>query len=428
MPPKPAPYASSTAGSTPPSAAAPPNTSPPDPVLRLVASLIAAAADLGFAVDTVHFRTPPPSPTPHWPSVLINGSPHPSQPPHYSPSWHLAQPAYHLQPAYPQQVHYYNHPAYFAAPGPSAHPHAPPNVFWSTVLPSNPQSHVASAASPPTIDRQLVGATNPPQGDAASYAAPSTAAAATVEGIASAPPREFICPRCNSNFKTNSNMQKHVRTVHDNCRPFKCDQCSASYGHKNLLVEHVRTVHDGERPFECETCGARFGRSSNLYSHMKSHDGKREHQCKTCHVSFSLHGNMVKHYKTVHLKQRPFVCDICSSKFGLRSDLMRHVSYLPSPKPLPVSRFAFAWVIHLLNISSVLFWFESSTNFPRLNVCLDETEMLFSSLQKRNVHGIGDKDKDKDGKNAGGRSHNGSSESNDLDDGSKAPETKAADA
>lgn len=137
-------------------------------------------------------------------------------------------------------------------------------------------------------------------------------------------PKEFACPRCHATFKTNSNMQKHVRTVHENARPFKCDQCDAAYGHKNLLVEHVRTRHNGERPFECTTCGARFGRSSNLYSHMKSHDGKREHVCATCHVSFSLYGNMVKHIKTVHLKQRPFECDTCGSRFGLRSDLTRH--------------------------------------------------------------------------------------------------------
>lgn len=137
--------------------------------------------------------------------------------------------------------------------------------------------------------------------------------------------KQFICPRCNATFKTNSNMQKHVRTVHDNARPFKCDKCAASYGHKNLLVEHVRTAHEHERPFACPKCNARFGRSSNLYSHLKSHDPKREHTCETCHISFSLHGNMVKHIKTVHLKQRPFGCQTCSARFGLRSDLTRHM-------------------------------------------------------------------------------------------------------
>lgn len=294
----------------------------PDPVSQIVAILLSAAAERGFTVTSLSLQ-PGLSSHPTWPSVQINGAQHLPAPYPLWPAPAPNQPPYHIHPSSPYPQYYPPpQPAYFQAPpNPAALPatpvpHGPPNVYWSTVMP-NPAlvGHASQSISGPVRD----GASDPSMHDFASHQAG--------RAFPPAVPKEYVCPRCHATFKTNSNMQKHVRTVHENCRPFKCDKCDASYGHKNLLVEHKRTAHDGERPFVCETCGARFGRSSNLYSHMKSHDGKREHQCKTCHVSFSLHGNMVKHYKTVHLKQRPFLCEVCSSRFGLRSDLMRHVSF-----------------------------------------------------------------------------------------------------
>ncbi len=42
------------------------------------------------------------------------------------------------------------------------------------------------------------------------------------------PVAQFHCPQCNAPFGQRSNLNKHVRTVHENQRPFQCDQCESA--------------------------------------------------------------------------------------------------------------------------------------------------------------------------------------------------------
>merc|ERR1712048_1445922 len=87
-------------------------------------------------------------------------------------------------------------------------------------------------------------------------------------------PQSYKCPKCDKVFKTKSNLNHHVRAVHDQIKNHKCTQCNASYYKKADLVNHQRS-HQGVKPFACTVkgCKARFTTKSNRTKHIKRMHG-----------------------------------------------------------------------------------------------------------------------------------------------------------
>lgn len=203
----------------------------------------------------------------------------------------VAPPAHH---AYYAGAPYYQLAALPHAPMIRPYPLAgPQNMYWSTVL-NNGGAPAAPAQPSPSAP--------PPQ--------------ATPSAVPRAISAQLPCPRCDAKFGQKSNLNKHIRTVHENRRPFVCDRCPSTFGHKNLLVEHVRTAHDGERPFVCDQCGVSFGRRSNKYQHVQMvHIKRRSFQCQICAMTFGLKGNLSKHVSSgrATLTPRPPLADPSSA-------------------------------------------------------------------------------------------------------------------
>jgi hypothetical protein len=108
------------------------------------------------------------------------------------------------------------------------------------------------------------------------------------------------CPHCVKNFKKN-NLQKHIKSVHENQRPFTCDSCSASFKKLEHLNRHIVTVHQKERSHHCTQCVATFGEKSNLQRHVKNfHEKKRPHHCTQCVATFGERSDLNKHLRVMH--------------------------------------------------------------------------------------------------------------------------------
>lgn len=82
--------------------------------------------------------------------------------------------------------------------------------------------------------------------------------------------RPFQCtePECNKNFRSTSEVKRHVLVHHTTERPFKCDVCGKGFIKMCYLNTHAK-VHSGEKPFVCHFCGKSFPKRYSMQRHKK---------------------------------------------------------------------------------------------------------------------------------------------------------------
>lgn len=55
--------------------------------------------------------------------------------------------------------------------------------------------------------------------------------------------------------------------------PFcRCKYCDRSFSISSNLQRHVRNIHNKEKPFKCHLCDRCFGQQTNLDRHLKKHE------------------------------------------------------------------------------------------------------------------------------------------------------------
>ena len=79
--------------------------------------------------------------------------------------------------------------------------------------------------------------------------------------------KKFECKDCNRNFTTNSNLKKHIATIHQKVRNFKCDICNKTFTNRTNLKVHKSINHIKSRDFICNICNADF----TLKTYLKRH-------------------------------------------------------------------------------------------------------------------------------------------------------------
>lgn len=88
--------------------------------------------------------------------------------------------------------------------------------------------------------------------------------------VKSSEDKKHSCEHCGKIYGKLSKLQEHVRS-HTGERPFVCDApgCGKTYIRKEHLVVHRVTHADNPRPFGCENCDARFGVRAHLTRHLR---------------------------------------------------------------------------------------------------------------------------------------------------------------
>ena len=56
--------------------------------------------------------------------------------------------------------------------------------------------------------------------------------------------KHFQCNMCESKFKLERNLKRHILCVHDNQKPLKCLLCEEAFNLKHNLSIHVKRVHE----------------------------------------------------------------------------------------------------------------------------------------------------------------------------------------
>ena len=99
---------------------------------------------------------------------------------------------------------------------------------------------------------------------------------------------------------------------------YNCDQCTGCFTLKRYLVLHKKYVHLKIRPYQCNVCEKSFPTMQKLSSHEISHNKTKSaiYTCDQCPGTFTLKESVGRHKKTVHQKILPHICNICDKFFA----------------------------------------------------------------------------------------------------------------
>lgn len=104
----------------------------------------------------------------------------------------------------------------------------------------------------------------------------------------------YVCEICSKIFKSNRNLNDHLRRVHSKIKRHHCTYCDKKFVDKYMLKVHIRS-HTGVRPYKCNICEKAFIRSDGLKEHMRIHGQGAFYQCKMCERRFVSRKSITKH-------------------------------------------------------------------------------------------------------------------------------------
>jgi len=108
------------------------------------------------------------------------------------------------------------------------------------------------------------------------------------------------CWRQTSEITPSKALSRYVRDVFsEGILSWFCvwDGCRHPVGftQKSQVITHIRSVHLREKPFICLTCNTRFGRKQEANRHTISMNRGKQYKCSVCQKAFSR-----KHYRDSH--------------------------------------------------------------------------------------------------------------------------------
>lgn len=137
--------------------------------------------------------------------------------------------------------------------------------------------------------------------------------------------RKIPCPKCGSRFRNAREMETHDKVKHRNETLFLCSFCEKSFCSKSSCDSHIKSVHKNEKRFECKVCKMRFNLKSHLKRHEFTHLKERPFICQLCGNSFKTKEGLGFHMKRHDGSMKKFACTQCSFKFVSKNRLQVHM-------------------------------------------------------------------------------------------------------
>ncbi|EDW69671.2 gastrula zinc finger protein XlCGF46.1 [Drosophila virilis] len=89
--------------------------------------------------------------------------------------------------------------------------------------------------------------------------------------------RTYCCRLCSKVCYSSSNLNKHMRTVHERARNYACRYCERAFIQPETRNQH-ELIHTGEKPHGCVECGRHFRQKAALRAHYKIHTRQLKEQ------------------------------------------------------------------------------------------------------------------------------------------------------
>lgn len=202
----------------------------------------------------------------------------------------------------------------------------------------------------------------------------------------------FVCSTCSVKLSVESNIIRHVQTVHCNIKPFQCYHCAYRAFDISTLRYHIKTQHlrlkkhsckycslkfaipyslrhhmlnihgVGTKKFKCVVCSKAFSTQTKLNCHEKIHSNIKNFKCELCSFASIQKGALKRHVDYVHLKLKLFKCTECNYRGRDRYDLKQHVMYKHENKLLKCSKCSYSvkFLVSIYKHLSVLCWYHSN--------------------------------------------------------------------
>lgn len=106
---------------------------------------------------------------------------------------------------------------------------------------------------------------------------------------------------------------------------YTCQICSKAYDKKTSYQYHVKTKHIDmdDRQFECTICSKKFAIKADLIRHSRIHTNEKRFICSYCGKKFTDRSTHLKHER-VHSGVKPYQCDQCMKSFSYKFVLANH--------------------------------------------------------------------------------------------------------
>ena len=163
------------------------------------------------------------------------------------------------------------------------------------------------------------------------------------------------CHICGITTREQRTLTDHINVVHHNKKLYKCDECDFTTGYCTVLYNHRKILRASASRlkkffdflFQLLTgnfCGNDTAQKNGIHdqicyskrimrlrssrhNHRKKHQPgyvHKKHICDHCAHAFSNLWKLKEHVDAVHLKLRPFKCDMCDWSTGYQNNLQVH--------------------------------------------------------------------------------------------------------
>ncbi|XP_060834849.1 zinc finger Y-chromosomal protein 1-like isoform X3 [Rhopalosiphum padi] len=140
----------------------------------------------------------------------------------------------------------------------------------------------------------------------------------------------FLCTLCKMTYNTLDKCKEHMAQV--------CKKYTTTTYHN--LVNHVSMKHN--KTLSCVDCGAEFDDSIKLQNHRVFHSKAKsvnkerwymEKTCVICNMVLANSKSLKLHTKNVHLKLKPYVCQVCNHGSATKYMMQVHMRQHTGEKP-----------------------------------------------------------------------------------------------
>lgn len=105
------------------------------------------------------------------------------------------------------------------------------------------------------------------------------------------------CPICHKYLR--NRLQRHI-DAHERHGDTMCPLCRKQFSRRDALDAHIKSVHIRERNFVCGQCGKTFVTLYSMQRHQLIHTGAFRYRCKQCCAGFRQKSQLVVHMRRRH--------------------------------------------------------------------------------------------------------------------------------
>ena len=119
---------------------------------------------------------------------------------------------------------------------------------------------------------------------------------------------------------TPSHNASYISTV------YHCQKCNRNFSSNTALQHHIYSKHEdpATKKYPCRQCSKRFNTTASLARHERAHRGLFAHTCMFCQKGFATRDHLQGHVSSNHTGERTFHCVTCGKNFLYKTHLNAH--------------------------------------------------------------------------------------------------------